>query len=503
MLDLERREPVWQALAALFGDGRLDDARVRKIAHTLKNSGYSAAQLREIYTDEVAPVCYEHLVQLGSGGFCYLGVYNAPRDLDSFAGCSADSRWLVRAIIEYIRRNKMRPSWWPFRSISAHLGQAMTRREWARVMQVFFRLRNDPWTLTQTLQSSSDVATIVHTLENLSLLEEDATPALANIAQLLNHLDFRVRAAAIDTAAHVLKERALGAVVALLHDPSPTVKSAAIGALRRILDSLEEPRQNGTNGWLRPSPNMPLFEHIAHQALGSICAHLSEGKSIDRLNAARVIVHLGSAARGAEHALIANFGDRNEAVRRAIADAFVVLKLPAEPTLCVLRRSIFDDSPRVRQTAALCLGRLLATGDQRYYSALHALERALTDSSTPVCEGAAAALGWMGSAAAATVPKLARLARAPLPSTRATALFALGQMREASLSELPTMAAALRDGHPEVRRAALRAFARLGPMASPLTPQFEACLHDTDWLTQFEARRTLDAVRVENMRLLR
>ena len=502
MLDLERREPVWKALATLFGDGYLDETGVRAIAQTLKNSRYSAVQLREIYSVEVAPVCYEHLVQLGSGGFCYLGAYTVPRELE-YIRCAADSRWLSRAIIEYLDRCQARAGWWPFRSISSHLGVAMTRREWARVMQVFVQLRNDPWTLTDTLQTCSDIPTLVHTLENLALLEEDAAPALAHIARLLNHPDFRVRAAAIDTAAQVLKARAVGAVVALLQDPSPSVKSAAIAALHRILDSLEEPRQNGTNGSLLPSPNAPLFEHICHHALANICSHLSDGKSADRLHAARVIAHLGVPARHAQATLIAGFGDRNEAVRRAIADAFVALKLPAEPTLCVLRRAIFDESARVRQTAALCLGRLLASGDQRYYSALYALESALNDSSKAVCEGAAAALGWMGSAAAAAVPKLARLARAPHPSTRATALFALGQMREASLGELPTMAAALKDPHPEVRRAALRAFARLGPMASPLTPQFEVCLHDTDWLTQFEARRTLEAVQISNVSLIK
>lgn len=502
MLDLERREPVWRSLATLFGDGSLDEARVRAVAHTLKDSRYSAIELREIYTGEVAPVCYEHLVQLGSGGFCYLGAYTVARELDATRS-AADSRWLARAILEYLNRNQSRPSWWPFRSISAHLGVVMTRGEWTRVMQVFFRLRNDPWALTQTLQSSSDVATLIHTLESLALLEEAASPALANIAALLNHPDFRVRAAAIDTAAQVLKVRAVGAVVAMLQDPSPAVKSAAIAALDRVLQTLEEPREDGTNGTLAPTRYAPLLEHICQQALDTICEHLDGGKSADRLHAARAIVHLGPAARRAEAALVASFDDRNESVRRAIADAFVALKLPAERALGVLRRAIFDESSRVRQTAALCLAGLLASGDRRYYSALYALESALNDSSIAVREGAAAALGWMGSAAAAAVPKLAKLARAPHPSTRATALFALGQMREASLGELPTMAAALKDNHPEVRRAALRAFARIGPMASPLTPQFEVCLHDTDWLTQFEARRTLEAMQVDKARLMK
>lgn len=502
MLDLERREPVWQALATLFGDGHLDDARIRAIAHTLRNSRYSSAQLREIYADEVAPVCYEHLVQLGSGGFCYFSASAMPGELD-YIRRAADSKWLARAIIEYLDRGRTRPSWWPFKGISAHLGMVMTRREWARVMQVYFRLRKDPWTLTQTLQASSDVPTLVHTLETLALLEEDASPALSTVAELLNHRDFRVRAAAIHTAAQVLKIRAVGAVIALLQDPSPTVDSAALLALHQILDTLKEPRRNGTNGSVMPTPHAQLFEQISHQALDTICGHLSQGKSADRLHAARVIAHLGPAARRAECALVENFGDRNEAVRRAIADAFVSLRLPADPTLFALTRAIFDESSRVRQTAALCLGRLLSRGDRRYYSALKALESALDDSSKDVREGAAAALGWMGRAASAAVPQLARLARGPHPSTRATALFALGQMREACLGELPTMAAALRDAHPEVRRAALRAFARLGPMASPLTPQFEACLNDADWLTQYEARRTLDAVHTDNARLLR
>lgn len=62
--DLERRKPVWTALSALWLDTELDDADLRGIADALAASGYTVAELRAIYLDELAPVLGPNLASV-------------------------------------------------------------------------------------------------------------------------------------------------------------------------------------------------------------------------------------------------------------------------------------------------------------------------------------------------------------------------------------------------------------------------------------------------------
>jgi HEAT repeat protein len=477
MFDVDRRLPVWQALSKLFVDGELGEERQRQIAHVLKESGFSHAELTEIYEREVAPVCYRHLYSTG-------GHWDR-----------IELEWLRAAILDHLERQSGVPDWWPFGRLPAKMGVQMTHSEWCGVMHIWRRLRRDPQDLAATLARSTDIATLERALDDLTLLGEEAHPARQAIYEMLYHLDFRVRASAVRAAGHVLGDEAVDEVLRLLDDDSPTVRSAALAALREVVQGLVDPHPEGADGSLVPTRSDHLLERIAQRALDKVCVHLSRSKSRERLHAARIIEGLGSHARPASERLFERFGDRNEAVRRAIADALVAIGPDPDDALANLKRSLFVDCSRIRQTAALCLGMFLASGDRRYRPALRALEYALEDNSAAVCRGAAAAIGWMGTTAADAVPRLAELVKAPEAPTRSTALFALGRMGDAALEELPTLAHALEDEHPEVRRAALRAFQNLGALVRQMTPTFEAMRDDPDWLTQFEAKRTLDAVR--------
>ncbi len=51
--DLERRRPVWEALADLFLDAALDEPAYRFIAGRIVASGYSAPEVHAILWDEV------------------------------------------------------------------------------------------------------------------------------------------------------------------------------------------------------------------------------------------------------------------------------------------------------------------------------------------------------------------------------------------------------------------------------------------------------------------
>ena len=60
--ELQRRKPLWTALSELWLDTELDPADIRRIARAATESGYSLAELDEIYLYEVAPVVSGNLL---------------------------------------------------------------------------------------------------------------------------------------------------------------------------------------------------------------------------------------------------------------------------------------------------------------------------------------------------------------------------------------------------------------------------------------------------------
>lgn len=84
--DIERRKPVWIALADLWLDTELQHYELRYIATVMKDSGYTLGELRNIYLYEVAPVVYQNL--LSPAG--------------EWAGF--DQTWLVAEIERQLRR---------------------------------------------------------------------------------------------------------------------------------------------------------------------------------------------------------------------------------------------------------------------------------------------------------------------------------------------------------------------------------------------------------------
>lgn len=65
--ELARRRPVWAALSALFLDTELGDADYRRVARTLRDSGYAPAEWQGILRTEVAPVVGGNLFWRASG----------------------------------------------------------------------------------------------------------------------------------------------------------------------------------------------------------------------------------------------------------------------------------------------------------------------------------------------------------------------------------------------------------------------------------------------------
>ena len=58
----ERRKPVWTAFSEFWLDIELEDTDLQRIASTAAASGYTVAELRDIYLYEVAPVVSPNLL---------------------------------------------------------------------------------------------------------------------------------------------------------------------------------------------------------------------------------------------------------------------------------------------------------------------------------------------------------------------------------------------------------------------------------------------------------
>ena len=107
--EIERRLPIWQALADLFLDTELQPADYRCIAQRVSGRGFTPDQLRAILADEIAPALAPNLFADIAG---------------EWAGWPEDH--VGQAVIAALRDG---PSWLlPTRAINAYVAQ-----EWAKV----------------------------------------------------------------------------------------------------------------------------------------------------------------------------------------------------------------------------------------------------------------------------------------------------------------------------------------------------------------------------------
>ncbi len=100
--EVEAKLPVWVALSDLFLDTELKDDDFRRIAETLKASGYPAVELRRIFADEVAPAFGPNLWSIA--GEWAMWHENDVRDIvtrsnDGFAPFRALKRWMFRRYV--------------------------------------------------------------------------------------------------------------------------------------------------------------------------------------------------------------------------------------------------------------------------------------------------------------------------------------------------------------------------------------------------------------------
>ncbi|QRO01269.1 HEAT repeat domain-containing protein [Archangium violaceum] len=104
---------------------------------------------------------------------------------------------------------------------------------------------------------------------------------------------------------------------------------------------------------------------------------------------------------------------------------------------------------------------------------------------------AALALGSMGEAARAYVPRLGELLKDPDPEVRRTSALALGNMGEAARAYVPRLGELLKDPDPGVRRESALALGNMGEAARAYVPRLVGLLKDPDALVPDEAARAL------------
>lgn len=107
--DIERRLPVWHALADLFLDTGQRDEDYRRIAGRLAASGYDRVELRRILDEEVAPAFAFNLF-----------------DIAGQWGC-----WTEEQVLDLVTR--VAHEWKPFSRVKRTLVRSHLDAEWAKL----------------------------------------------------------------------------------------------------------------------------------------------------------------------------------------------------------------------------------------------------------------------------------------------------------------------------------------------------------------------------------
>lgn len=102
--ELARRRPVWAALSELFLDAELEEADYRRMACTLRDSGYAPAEWQGILRTEVAPVVGGNLFSAAGGWAGFGAAWLEAAILARDPRATLRSRWAMRLIAADLRR---------------------------------------------------------------------------------------------------------------------------------------------------------------------------------------------------------------------------------------------------------------------------------------------------------------------------------------------------------------------------------------------------------------
>lgn len=334
--------------------------------------------------------------------------------------------------------------------------------------------------------------------------------AVKRFAQELSDSNADVRTNAIKTLS-IIGPKAVSAIPELakaLHDPTPSVRQAAIEVLLKINQEIAitefAKALSDSNVDVRNSAINALNEmgSAAKTAAPELAKALSDTDENVRDYALSILKKIGPDTSGSiVPALIKAFSDSNPDMRESVAEALI--QISTEVAITEFTKALRDSNPSVRKSAvkalytigpeaiaaATELAKALWESDTDVReaatealikisteAAIPELIKALNDSNTHVHNNAVYALGKIGPDAKVVIPKLTIALRDSNSYTRKLAIEALLNINlEVAVAEL---AKALSDSNADVRKSAAEALYAIGPEAKIAVPELSKALRE-------------------------
>jgi len=300
----------------------------------------------------------------------------------------------------------------------------------------------DPIALAvSTLRNAlKDKSAIVRTHAALALgqIGPASADAVVDLITLLQEDDEAVRCAVADALGKIGGDPVVSALIGMLGDVSPLVKTSAALALAELKTG-------------------------AAPAVSALVPLLQDADPTVRDAAAQAIAKAGTLTdSGTEH-LVNGLSSADNVVRAQTAEALGKIGAPAQEAVPALVEALGDSNDRVRAEAVQALGRI---GEGAADVAVPSLVRALKDQDNWVSALAAEALGQMGDSADEAVPALIRSLQHMNVQVRRNAAESLGKMGPAAEKARPFLEKACVDEDGGVRGQAIRALGALIPTAA-------------------------------------
>lgn len=122
---IQKRKPLWAALAELWLDTELSADDLERIARVMAESGLTIEQLRRVYLFEVAPVVYRNLLSMAGEWMLF------------------DEEWLSERILHNLRNRPRRTRFWSWFPLTRRLMVYATERHWTKLVELVKGYRTD------------------------------------------------------------------------------------------------------------------------------------------------------------------------------------------------------------------------------------------------------------------------------------------------------------------------------------------------------------------------
>jgi HEAT repeat protein len=278
----------------------------------------------------------------------------------------------------------------------------------------------------------------------------------------------------------------------MLKDPLPSVRMAALGALRQlgeaakeampsILQTLRDKEEEVQQEALRALAQMG--KTAVTPALPDVTRLLQHKSWLTRSLAAYVLERWGSDASVVVGLLADALADPEMAVRLAVAKA---LAAQGQSSMALLQKGLQHTSPQARRAAVFGLRLLLPSAQ-----AVQGLASALRDKDPETLESAIIALAEAKEAATPAVSALIPFLDEARPALRQAGIWALSQI---GAGAVPALVAAASAPSWWKRLAAFDALGSLGALAAPAAPALLQSLHHPQWKVRRDAGVTIPRI---------